>query len=484
MDLSPYLDKVVAQDQEGAALLNAICVPTLRNVEDFVEVLDSEMGGLKVVRIPEGHRALAFSVPGLDYKRPDWHTASMVDYLAWIAAEAGAKPLVLADVVDSNSGDIGLIDLVGKVMAERADYHRFGIINGENAILGARVNPNVQANVCGTLLCMYEERMKELVNERLSLLGIQYFDFDPKGRAIYLNCDGIGTKPEFYERLRRFPGALYDSLAMKVDDASKVGAEVIAVFDMLEHRGSIPTRAFEEEACYVTRTMGFPYYVVPHRADSRWMGYTRKAPAFNLSGTAISLIDEERLRNSLHPKAGDYLIAIRGNPTPRSNGISAKRKAMVEMLGPRYHLSDEGKKYLGFLAEPSTVFYPVFKQLIDGGLASWVTHMSGGAFDSKLAKPLAKHGLYAELSRIYEPDPREVALCGDTPVQAVYGMFPMGNEAFIASDKPASALALIRSKGLDAKVVSILKSTEDGKTGVLFRAHNGEPVYFSGTKAA
>jgi len=79
--------------------------------------------------------------------------------------------------------------------------------------------------------------------------------------------------------------------------------------------------------------------------------------------------------------------------------------------------------------------------------------MSGGAFNGKLARPLAKHGLYVELDNLFEADPRELALAFITSpsIKASYGKCPMGNEAFIATDHPHEVIRLANSAGYDAR---------------------------------
>ncbi len=57
-------------------------------------------------------------------------------------------------------------------------------------------------------------------------------------------------------------------------------------------------------------------------------------------------IDEERLNNPLKPNAGEYLVAIRNKrPNPRSNGITDKRKIMIQMLDNDWHETEAGQVF-------------------------------------------------------------------------------------------------------------------------------------------
>ena len=280
---------------------------------------------------------------------------------------------------------------------------------------------------------------------------------------------------------------LGDSLAMKVDDSSKRGAKVKAVSDLVETRGNIPFDTLMNHSLDLAKRLGIMYILQKEDLGERIMGYNKFSPSLNVSGSAVSVIDEERLGNPLRPSAGELLVAIRGKPNPRSNGITDKRKRMVQLFGEDYHSTEMGKWFLEFLAEPSTIFYPVFDRLIDMGLASSVYHMSGGAYNGKLAKPLADHGLYANIEGLYPPDERELFLSYLTSAHAAYGKWPMGNEGFISTREPEKAMKIIRGFGLEANVVSRIEGPKlvKGKdeieremVGVELTAFNREKVSY------
>ena len=146
-----------------------------------------------------------------------------------------------------------------------------------------------------------------------------------------------------------------------------------------------------------------------------------------------------------------------------------------------WHETPEGQHFLAYLAEPSTVFYPVFNELLEKGLVSAVFHMSGGAYESKLARPLARQGLFAKLEFLFPPDLREVALMNvlGKRTRDAYAQWPMGTEGFITTKDSEKAIKVLQSYGLEAKKVGVVEKATDRK-GVVFQAFNGEEVYFSG----
>ncbi len=481
-DVDEYIVKIIKRGDEGSELLHALCAPTLKNSR-HIDVVSGGAGEIAVLRPPEDYNIVAHSATGdpakLDVAE---HTASLMNRLYADAQLMNATPLALVDVVDSSEGLRETLRTIGDTLVAKANENKIAVINGELAILGYRVN--CEANVSGTMIGIVPDSVAPGVYERN---GVTYVVFDPKGKAVHGNADGIGTRTEFDERLGNYPRTLRNSLAMKLDDSSKSGARAKAVFDIIESSGQIeiPIELMNAEAKLLGKDMGFEYVLVHEFAGDRLRGWKEGATALNVSGSAVTVIDEERLCNPLAPSAGEYIVAIRGKPNPRSNGITDKRKAMVATLGNSWHETPIGKIFMEFLAEPSTVFYPVFNQLIDQGLATSVYHMSGGAYNGKLAKPLAKHGLYAPLEGLYAPDWRELGLARfmSTSAEAAYAKWPMGNEGFITTRNPAEAIEVIKKYGLEAKQVGIVEKAKDGRTGIELvgiRGSDGNNVYFSG----
>lgn len=482
-EVDQYIKEVVQRGDEGSALLAARCTPTLKN-SDHVQVLREGMNGLAVLRIPEDYAVVVHSAAGdPDILDTEKHTASLIDRLFEQTREIDAIPLGLANVIDASKGDRPTVEAIANALVRSANKYEFAIMNGELAILGNRIN--CDANVSGTMVSLAKVVPRAAEGRRSFSDGSSFAVFYPKGLAVYMNSDGVGTKTEFYERARKYIGALRDSLAMKLDDAAKIGAKAKVVFDVVETKGQIPILDLEEAATLMGEEMGFAYLLHHEAVGNRLGGWSEQEPTFNVSGSAVNVIDEERLRSPLMPHAGDYVIAIRGKPNPRSNGITDKRKIMIKQFGEDWHNTPEGKQFLEFLAEPSTIFYPVFSALIEQGCATSIFHMSGGAYNGKLARPLAGHGLYAALEGLFEPDWRELALGGFsfTPAEVAYAKWPMGNEGFLTTGDPEKAMHIIAAYGLEARYVGHVEKAADGRTGVELvgiKDSGGKNVYFRG----
>jgi len=353
-----YREKIIKLGDEGSDLLKKLCLlPTLDNC-GLVEVVNDNAA----LRIPRDQIAVVHSASG-NPVLPDLkeYAASMVHRLLDQAKSIGATPIAFAEVIDSNSGDTGMLEVIANSLVEVSNKYGLTIMNGENAVLGARVNPDAQANIMGTMISLVEKgKTKIEPGEIFHLEGHTYAAFDHNGMAVLINCDGIGTKTEFYERILRHELGINDFLAMNLDDTIKTGAIAMVVSGALETRGAIPIEKVVEYARRRGEEMGFMCTLQPEDVGDRIRGYSDDAASYNISGSVVSVIDEERLRNPLQPSEGETLIAIAGKPNIRSNGVTKRREVAIAMHGENYHETAEGKEMLEYLSEPSTVLYPFY----------------------------------------------------------------------------------------------------------------------------
>ena len=486
--IDDYITNTVKKGDKESALIAALVAPTLKNCK-YVDILQEGMNGISVLKnLPEDYDVVVYSIGGdtriKDLKK---YTISMVERLANISNDYGFTPLAFADVIDASDGDNKDVELIGNTLREVSDHFGYSVLNGELAILRNRVIG--KANINGTMIA--------LVPKENNLPGSQFTPytkygivsmatFDHKGKAVWINSDGQGTKGEFQERLKQYELGLRDSVAMKADDTIKLGADLKVISDIIQIKGKISMDIMEEAAKVISKELGITYIIQKEYSGDKIYGYSDESAAFNISGSAVSLIDEEFLRNPPMPHVNDFLVAISGYPNPRSNGITDKRKLMIKLFGENYQDTKIGKIFLEYLAAPSIILYPHFRELINSGLATSVYHMSGGAYDSKLAKPLAKHGLYTEIGeypfeQLFNPDWRELTLAGAnfTSARTAYGKWPMGNDGYVTTQDPSAVIFYLNNHGLEGRVVGQLQQYPK-KTGVKLNAYNGTKVYFSG----
>ncbi len=466
-----YIENIIRKGDEGSALLAARAAPTLKN-SPYVEIVDDSMNGLSVLRLPKKSCVVVHSAGGnpLEYN-PIRYAASAVDNLELHSTMLDVKPLAFANVIDSSTGDSYVLSQLMEGFVQKANEYRLAIMNGENAILGQRVRP---ANVSCTMIGLGHpdllQGQKIIVGKKH---GIAYAAFDHEEQPVWINSDGVGTKLEFGERSRNYAVHLDDSVAMKADDTIKKGARLKVISDVVETGGAIPVYTLQARADSFYQRHGIAYILQYEYVGERIQSYRPDIPAYNISGSAVSTLDEHFLKNPPVPHAGEVLVAITGTPNPRSNGITDKRRIMTERFGEEWHTTEEGKHFLEYLARPSTILYFVFQDLLDQGLASSFYHMSGGAYHGKLAVPLVKHHLAVQIVNLFPPDPRELFFVEQLGgIKNAYAKWPMGNDGFISTNDPSQAESLIRKHGLNARPVGVLKNAFE------LTACNGEIITF------
>ncbi len=233
-NVDEYLEQVIAKGDEGSALLTKLTAPTIKNCQ-YIDVIKEGMNGMAVLKnLPQDHVVVVYSIGG-DPNITDLvpYTKSMVDRLHKISLINGLTPLAFMDVVYASKGDSEDVITIGNTLRSTADNYGLAIINGELAILGNRVN--CTANINGTMISIAKTnsfdyaKLKNgmFLSNGLDNNSIYAAAFDHKGKAVWGNSDGQGTKAEFQERSEDYIKALLDTGAMQWDDTIKAGADAM-----------------------------------------------------------------------------------------------------------------------------------------------------------------------------------------------------------------------------------------------------------------
>lgn len=502
-----YNENTILKGDECSRILAQKTAPTLQNHPDVVFV-KSGMNHIAVISPRKNHNYFAFSYGG---PSDETDMKTYVDLLVQkgiiIAKDMGLIPIGFADVIDASRSDPALAAMIGDVLAEESMTYkkRFGhslaILNGEYADLGERVNADANMNL--TMICCSKEKFlgvpitasrDTIFNPRDNIKGMI---FNPDGNFIYLNSDGVGTKHILYELAGLDVLAVKDSAAMKLDDLVKINATAIMLSDVLEHNGffnKLQEIQFSSYASQIFSTNVSSRYgcglINVHNVGDRLRPYKDGMVACNLSGSAVSLISEKNLNNLPVPREGDYLLSIRNakipnndvleQDGPRSNGISLLRRIPRDKFGEEWYKTDEGKEILNFATTPSDIFYPVFRDLLNKGLASSVFHLSGGAYNGKLARPLAKERIHVTLENLWPVSDivkRLIEISGMPPA-SFYNKWVMSNPGFISTGSPAEARQRLDKLGYSSTVVGRLEKSDN--PGVSMAAYDGTPLYFDG----
>lgn len=479
-----YIEEIIRKGDDGSDIIHAICKQTHGFNKRVVEI-DSSTGGLTGVRFPKNKNVVIHSAGG-DPAIEDTseYIASLVDRLVEQAHDIGVKPIAMTDTMDVPVIDLDVIRTAAKALYRQAKKHKVAVINGELAGLGYECVAS-PINASGTMISATDTSHADGIH---SGSGFEYAVFNHEGKLIFANSDGVGTKLLIYQRLMNAGIAqdtmgVQDAIAMVADDAIKKGAEIKYIAMTTETRTKTALEdILRSKAKELSRKAGFDSIMHVEHIGKRINGYGDSP--YNLNATTISLIDDETLKNPPVSQPDDYILAIRDpkNLGFRSNGITKLRQGLAQVFGADWHKEQYlGKNVAELAAVPSTVFYPAFRKLWENKLATAFYHMSGGAHKGKLARPLAKHNLYAEISDLFEPPELMQLLLEKMNINpdVACELWNNGNEAYITTKAPVQVTHWLYTYGLESRLVGAVRAAENNKTGLTIKLHAKE-IYYSG----
>lgn len=439
-----------------------------------VQILNVGNNPISTITIPKGFVGLVHSTMG-NNEQVDVtsYSASVLENLLTESDKMGAQPWAFACCVDANSSDPIVAHSAASTLATVCQENCVAYMNGEYAILGNRVSAKYKLNIAGMMLSIIPEN---------KTAGLESVDKIHSQKRLFMNSDGVGTKPEFSERLGIVGPAVMDSVVMKADDAARVGSRILHMHDFIElsHApNSSLLQSFKRIAEKTSIDAGFNYRLDAHDSQGRFLGFAGNSLGHNVSGNVIGELDEELYKRLNSFSAGDFLVAYRStSPNPRSNGISARRTFMEEFFGKEYHLNPECEEWLKYLSSPSTLLYPDVTELNELGLLTFMTHMSGGALEGKLLSKLAKKNVGAHLVNLPEPhdiDKRMIEM-QHADVREGYRSWPMGIDGIVATKDALAVIDYLEKKNYDAYVIGSLEEMD--VPAISFKAYDGTEIKY------
>lgn len=228
--------------------------------------------------------------------------------------------------------------------------------------------------------------------------------------------DGVGTKPDFYERMRKFKGLGKDLIAMAADDNPIEGGQAVLVNNALivstlkEEYMQYIDELFEglAEGANEAGLVLFTGEIAVH--GSRLQGPTDFT--VDWIGDSMGLVHKSRAMTGEAIQEGDELWGFAQSEGFRCNGISAVRKAFEVAYGENWHLESFAGSTLGEHAiVPSTIYSGLMTALTGGYKIEkepvvdvhGAAHISGGSIPEKVGRMLRATGLGVEIDDPFEP---------------------------------------------------------------------------------
>lgn len=289
-------------------------------------------------------------------------------------------------------------------------------------------------------------------------------DFGPE-HALVLCTDGVGSKVEIANAIRKWDTVGIDCVAMNVNDCICIGAEPLAFVDYL---------AVQDPDPELTKQIGIGLNAGCEQSNCSLIGgETASLPGiikgFDLAGTCLGFVRKDSTVDGTKIRPGDVLLGLASTGI-HSNGYSLARRAF-ESAGHKYTDAwpwPEDRAYVGMtigevLLEPTRIYVKEIVSLLKAGIpVHGLSHITGSGLrklrrihqDVKydISDPLPVHPVF-----------RRVQELGQVADHEMYKTFNMGMGFVVVVPASAAKLALDHLRGLVDYEVKVVGKVAKGK---------------------
>jgi len=274
-------------------------------------------------------------------------------------------------------------------------------------------------------------------------------------KYIVMCTDGVGTKVLVAQMARKFDIVGIDMMAMNVNDIICTGAEPVALVDYLAVEKIDEGIVFEISKGILDGANDAGIAVIGGETASLKGVITGvEGMGFDLAGTAIGVVDKDKVILGDNMRAGDKVIGIASSGL-HSNGYSLARKVV---LG-KYKLEDKfpwGVSVADELLRPTKIYVkPVLDVLSKHrGSVTGLCHITGGGL---LNLKRLNGDVGFRLSDVMDVLPifSEIQRVADISDEEMYRTFNMGMGFVVVcrADACEDILSILRTWKLSCKVV-------------------------------
>ncbi len=211
-----------------------------------------------------------------------------------------------------------------------------------------------------------------------------------KNPHIVASTDGVGTKIEIANELRKFDSLGIDLVAMCVNDLIVQGAKPFLFLDYISidkinlKKLKIIIKGIKK-GCKISNCelVG---------GETAEMPGTYTKGKFDIAGFAIGLVDQKKILNSYKIKKNDIILAV------PSSGLHSNGFSLVRYILKKKKININKNKYLKKeLIKPTKIYVPEILKLINKNLINSCAHITGGGLRDNI-KRVIPNGLAASIN--------------------------------------------------------------------------------------
>jgi phosphoribosylformylglycinamidine cyclo-ligase len=281
--------------------------------------------------------------------------------------------------------------------------------------------------------------------------------------VLMMSTDGVGTKAEVARQAGLLEGLGYDLVAMVADDLAAAGAQPIAMTDYVAV-GRLDVDMVETLIESITDACSGADISLLGGETAEHPG-VMAAGQFDVSATALGIVEMGDEVNPEHVGAGDVIVGVR-SPNLRSNGFSLVRAIMAKGLPLDRDFPDTDTPTAHVLLDPSIVYSPAVVNLNARVVPHGLAHITGGGLPGNVIR-VVPEGARAiiERSRWEVPHVFEVLQrIGGIPTAEMFRTFNMGIgfTAIVDEEDVDATLRAFETSELDADVIGRIVEGDRG----------------------
>jgi phosphoribosylformylglycinamidine cyclo-ligase len=279
-------------------------------------------------------------------------------------------------------------------------------------------------------------------------------------------CDGIGTKIEVAERMRKFDTLGFDLVAMVADDASALGATPILLTTTIDAGNSRNKTSLEyftdlaEGLSVAAQTANVPVVGGEFaQMGDKVFGHGELPIIWNAALTWKAKPSYFLANKILTP--GLDIVAF-SETGVRSNGFTLLTELLEEEFGSNWHLDTAdplSDLSLGLLAlQPSKIYTPTIQKILSECNIVGMLHITGGGLSGRLQSYLKQHNVGAELDNLFPPGYILNLLLdlGLVNLKTAYSTWNMGNGFLVFTNMPDAVIKIADENGVSARRAGVV----------------------------
>ena len=225
--------------------------------------------------------------------------------------------------------------------------------------------------------------------------GLFPINKNTKNPVLVAATDGVGTKLEIANKLRKHDTIGIDLVAMCVNDIIVTKARPIFFLDYLA-TGKLNLKIGKSVIKGIANGCNQAGCVLLGGETAEHPGVFPKNK-YDLAGFSVGVIDKKDLEKKIKLKDGDLLIGIESSGA-HSNGYSLIRKILKDKKISLSSILPNSKKTIGkSLIEPTKIYVNPILDLYNKNILKTCAHITGGGVTENLPRVITKN-LYAHIN--------------------------------------------------------------------------------------